>query len=77
MNTLCTQIQGLAAILSSAEDVVKKFQVLRDACSDEEFETLCEDSRLGDLLSSLSDLEYDVDGRRRQVRRSAVWKQPW
>lgn len=60
MNNLCTQIQGLAAILSSAEEVVKKFQVLRDACSDEEFERLCEDPRLGDLLGSLGDLEYDL-----------------
>lgn len=61
MNTLCTQIQGLAAILSSAEDVVRKFQIMRELCSDEEFERLCEDSKLGDLLSSLGDLEYDLD----------------
>lgn len=61
MNTLCTQIQGVAAILSSAEEVVKKFQVLRDSCSDEEFEKLCEDAKLGELLSSLGDLEYDIE----------------
>lgn len=61
MNSLATQIQGLAAILSSAEEVIQKFQALRDACSDEEFEQLHQVVKLGDLLSSLSDLEYDLE----------------
>lgn len=60
MNSLATQIQGLAAILSSAEDVVQKFQAARDHCSDELWEQLSE-GPFGELLSSLGDLEYDLE----------------
>lgn len=61
MSNLTAQIKELAAILGSAEQVVQKFQALRDACSDEQFEQLHEIKHLGDLLSSLSDLEYDME----------------
>ena len=61
MNTLATQIQGLAAILNSAQDAVQKFQALRDFCSDEQWEEFTTAGPLGDLLDALSDLEYDLE----------------
>ena len=61
MNTLATQIQGLAAILSSAEVTVKAFQSLRDHCSDELWEEITNGGPFADLLDSLSDLECDLD----------------
>jgi hypothetical protein len=61
MNNLGTQIQGLAAILSSAQVTVKAFQVLRDFCSDEQWEELTGSGPFADLLDSLSDLEYDLE----------------
>ena len=61
MNTLATQIQGLAAILSSAEVTVKAFQALRDYCSDEQWEEFTAAGPLGELLDACSDLEYDLE----------------
>ena len=61
MNTLATQIQGLAATLSSAEMVIKKFQALREFCSDEQWEEFTSAGPLGELLDACSDLEYDLE----------------
>ena len=61
MNTLATQIQELAAILSNAEEVVAAFQALRDACSDEQWDELCERPEVDALLTVLMDLEEAVD----------------
>ena len=61
MNTLATQIQGLAAALSSAEVVIKRFQELRDFCSDEQWEEFTSAGPLGELLDACSDLEYDLE----------------
>lgn len=59
MNSLATQIQGLAAIISSAEDVITKFQALRDLCSDEQWEGFS--GPLAELLDACSELEYNLD----------------
>ena len=59
MNTLATQIQGLAAIISSAEEVISKFQVLRDLCSDEQWEGFT--GPLAELLDACSQLEHDLE----------------
>jgi hypothetical protein len=61
MNTLATQIQELAAVLSNAEEVVAAFQALRDACSDEQWDELCERPEVDALLTVLMDLEEAVD----------------
>ena len=61
MNTLATQIQELAAVLSNAEEVVAAFQALRDACSDEQWDELCERPEVDALLTHLMDLEEAVD----------------
>lgn len=61
MNTLATQIRGLADALSSAEVVVKRFQELRDFCSDEQWEAFTSAGPLGELLDACSDLECDLD----------------
>ena len=61
MNTLATQIQELAAVLSSAEIAVQKFQALRDFCSEEQWEEFTKPGPVGDLLDALYDLEADVD----------------
>ena len=63
MNNLATQIQELAAILSSAEATVKAFQALRDHCSEELWEDLTNGGPLADLLDAISDLEYDLEGK--------------
>ena len=61
MNTLATQIQELAAVLSNAEEVVAAFQALRDACSDEQWDELCDRPQVDALLTVLMDLEEAVD----------------
>lgn len=61
MNTLATQIQELAAVLSNAEEVVAAFQALRDACSDEQWDELCERPEVDALLTVLMDLEQALD----------------
>ena len=61
MNTLATQIQELAAVLSNAEEVVAAFQALRDACSDEQWDELCDRPEVDALLTVLMDLEEAVD----------------
>ena len=61
MNTLSAQIQELAAVLSNAEEVVAAFQALRDACSDEQWDELCERPEVDALLTVLMDLEEAVD----------------
>ena len=61
MNTLATQIQELAAVLSNAEEVVAAFQALRDACSGEQWDELCERPEVDALLTVLMDLEEAVD----------------
>jgi hypothetical protein len=61
MNNLATQIQGLAAALSSAEVVVKRFQELRSFCSEEQWEEFTTAGPLGELLDACSDLEHDLD----------------
>jgi hypothetical protein len=61
MNTLATQIQGLAAALSSAEVVIKRFQELRAFCSEEQWEEFTSAGPLGELLDACGDLEYDLD----------------
>jgi hypothetical protein len=61
MNTLAAQLQSLATVLSSADDVVRKFQALRDFCTDEQWEEFSTAGPLGDLLDSLSDLECDLE----------------
>jgi hypothetical protein len=61
MNTLATQIQGLAAALSSAEVVIAKFQALRAFCSEEQWEEFTTAGPLGDLLDACGDLEYDLE----------------
>lgn len=61
MNTLATQIQELAAVLSNAEKVVAAFKALRDACSDEQWDELCDRPEVDALLTVLMDLEEAVD----------------
>jgi len=61
MNTLATQIQGLAAIISSAEVAVKRFQALRDICSEEQWEEITAGGPIGELLDALFDLESDLE----------------
>jgi len=61
MNTLATQLQGLADVLSSAQVTVTAFQALRDHCSDELWEEITAGGPFGELLDSLSDLEYDLE----------------
>jgi hypothetical protein len=61
MNNLATQIQGLAAVLSSAEVVVTRFQELRSFCSEEQWEEFTTAGPLGELLDACSDLEHDLD----------------
>ena len=61
MNTLATQLQGLAAALSSAEIVIAKFQALRDFCSEEQWEEFTTAGPLGELLDACGDLEYDLE----------------
>jgi len=61
MNTLATQIQELAAVLSNAEEVVAAFKALRDTCSDEQWDELCDRPEVDALLTVLMDLEEAVD----------------
>ena len=61
MNTLASQIQGLAATLSSAEVLVKRFQELRAVCSEEQWEEFTSAGPLGELLDACDDLEYDLE----------------
>ena len=61
MNTLSAQIQELATVLSNAEEVVAAFQALRDACSDEQWDELCDRPEVDALLTVLMDLEEAVD----------------
>ena len=61
MNTLATQIQGLAAALSSAEVVVKRFQELRAFCSEDQWEEFTTAGPLGELLDACGDLECDLE----------------
>jgi hypothetical protein len=61
MNTLATQIQELAAVLSNAEEVVAAFQALRDACSDEQWDELCSCPPVDALLSACCELEEALD----------------
>jgi hypothetical protein len=61
MNNLATQVQGLAAILSSAQLTVQRFQELRAFCSDEQWEEFTAAGPLGELLDACSDLEYDLE----------------
>ena len=61
MNNLAIQIQELAAILSSAELTVKKFQELRNHCSEELWEEVTNEGQLAELLDQLADLEYTLE----------------
>jgi len=61
MNTLSAQIQELATVLSTAEEVVAAFKALRDACSDEQWDELCDRPQVDALLTVLMDLEEAVD----------------
>lgn len=61
MNTLATQIQELAAVLSDAQDVVAAFQALRDASSTELWDELCSCPPVDALLSACCELEEALD----------------
>ena len=54
-------LQELATVLSNAEKVVAAFKALRDACSDEQWDELCDRPEVDALLTVLMDLEESVD----------------
>lgn len=60
MNTLAA-LQSLVTALNSAEDVVRKFQALRDFCTEDQWDEFTNAGPLGELLDSLSDLESDLE----------------
>ena len=61
MNNLFAQIQGLAAVISSAELVVQKFQVIREQLSDDLWEEINQGGPLADLMDAISELEESLD----------------
>ena len=61
MNNFFAQIQGLAAVISSAELVVQKFQVIREQLSDDLWDELTSGGPMAELLDAISDLETDLD----------------
>ena len=61
MNTLSARIEKLADFVSTAEEVVAAFKTLRDACSDEQWDELCDRPEVDTLLTVLMDLEEVVD----------------
>jgi len=62
MNTLSARIEkALADFVSTAEEVVAAFKALRDTCSDEQWDELCDRPEVDALLTVLMDLEEAVD----------------
>jgi len=61
MNTLTAGIAALTDVISSAESVVKALQVMRDTCSEEQWDAFCECEALDKLLSACCDLEFDLE----------------
>ncbi len=61
MHNFATSLEALATVIGSAERVTAAFQVLRDHCSEEEWDKLTSSELLSNLLDACGDLEYDLE----------------